>query len=102
MSANKEYTPDNAQDDFADNDYASRTGQNELKVEKDTDTIDSGVNPETEDSDEQLAKDDTDAIDESNMVSGRTRGAGKPKGTYTEPGDEEGLPSEDGTSALRK
>jgi hypothetical protein len=46
-----------------------------------------------------LVRDDTEAIDESNIVSGRTRGATQPKGTYTEPGDEEGLPSDDGTSS---
>lgn len=49
-----------------------------------------------------IARDDRDAIDESNIVDGRTRGATKKAGTYAEPGDE-GLPgAEDGTSALRK
>lgn len=48
----------------------------------------------------QLAKDDADAIDESNIIGGRTRGA-KPSGGYAEPGDEEGLPSADGTSSTR-
>lgn len=28
-------------------------------------------------------------MDESNIMDSRTRGAAKPKGTYTEPGDEE-------------
>lgn len=49
---------------------------------------------------DRLAKDDSDAIDQSNIVGGRTRGA-KPSGGYTEPGDEEGLPSTDGTSSTR-
>lgn len=45
-------------------------------------------------------RDDRDAIDESNIVDGRTRGAAKSSGTYTEPGDEEGLPgANDGTSS---
>ena len=44
------------------------------------------------------AKDDADAIDQSNIIGGRTRGA-KPAGGYKEPGDEEGLPSTDGTSS---
>jgi len=36
------------------------------------------------------------------MRGGRTRGAGKPKGTYMEPGDEEGMPPpDDGTSNVR-
>jgi Histone chaperone domain CHZ len=47
------------------------------------------------------AKDDNEAIDESNIVSGRTRDA-KPSGGYTEPGDEEGLPGpgDSGASAV--
>lgn len=46
-------------------------------------------------------RDDAEAIDESNIISGgRTRGA-KPTGGYAEPGDEEGLPGpEDGTSSI--
>ncbi len=46
------------------------------------------------------ARDDAEAIDQSNVISSRTRGA-KAKGGYAEPGDEEGLPSEDGTSSTR-
>lgn len=44
-----------------------------------------------------IARDEKEAIDEDNIVEGRTRGA-KPDGGYREPGDEEGLPSDDGTS----
>ena len=52
----------------------------------------------------QIERDDMDAIDKSNIIKGgnktRTRHA-RPAGTYTEPGDEEGLPGpDDGTSAL--
>lgn len=44
------------------------------------------------------ARDDTDAIDQSNVIDERTRGATK---SYREPGDEEGLPGpEDGTSSV--
>ena len=43
-------------------------------------------------------QDEQEAIDQSNVISGRTRGA-KPSGGYTEPGDEEGLPADDGTSS---
>ena len=47
-----------------------------------------------------LARDDTEAIDKSNIIDQRTRGATK-KGAYREPGDEEGLPGpDDGTSAV--
>lgn len=38
-------------------------------------------------------------MDQSNIISERTRGATKASGTYTEPGDEEGLPSDDGRSS---
>ena len=45
--------------------------------------------------------DDKNAIDQSNILDERTRGAAKSSGTYQEPGDEEGLPGpDDGTSAV--
>lgn len=49
------------------------------------------------------AKDDLD-IDQTNILESRTRGAAKDQGSYTEPGDEEGLPGpdEDGTSRGRQ
>lgn len=44
-------------------------------------------------------------MDESNIIDERTRGATKQSGTYTEPGDEEGLGAaadgSDGTSSTR-
>ncbi|KAL8785966.1 MAG: hypothetical protein Q9213_003042 [Squamulea squamosa] len=83
-----------------DNDYASRTGQTEIPVQKDEAPVEDPIDPATADSDQALAQDDKDAIDKSNIVGGRTRGA-KPSGGYAEPGDEEGLPGpEDGTSAV--
>jgi hypothetical protein len=44
-------------------------------------------------------KDDREAIDESNVMDSRTRGA-KPEGGYQEPGDTEGLPEDNGKSAV--
>jgi len=44
-------------------------------------------------------QDDKEAIDKSNIIEERTRGA-KPEGSYKEPGDKEGLPENDGTSAI--
>ncbi|KAK3167305.1 hypothetical protein OEA41_010432 [Lepraria neglecta] len=84
--------------DSMNNDYQSRTGQSEIPVQKDDAPVEDSVDPATADSDETLARDDADAIDESNIVGGRTRGS-KPSGGYREPGDEEGLPSDDGTSS---
>jgi hypothetical protein len=51
-----EYKPDTTSDSAGDNDYTNRSGQGSegVPVEKDSDQVDSGVNPQTEDSDEQL------------------------------------------------
>jgi hypothetical protein len=106
-------------DDTHDNDYVSRTGQKQgpISVQSDAADIEDPIDPTTADSDEQLgklsflpllvetqclillaARDDNDAIDQSNVIDQRTRHA-KPSGGYREPGDEEGLPGpEDGTS----
>lgn len=51
-----------------------------------------------------IARDEADAIDKSNILNERTRGSGqapsKKPGAMREPGDEEGLPGpEDGTSS---
>ncbi|KAL8738275.1 MAG: hypothetical protein Q9181_000910 [Wetmoreana brouardii] len=83
-----------------DNDYASRTGQSQIPVQKDEAPIEDPIDPATADSDQALAQDDAEAIDQSNTVGSRTRKA-KPAGSYTEPGDEEGLPGpDDGTSRV--
>jgi hypothetical protein len=37
----------------------------------------------------RIAQDEKEAIDRSNMIDSRTRGATKKAGTYQEPGDEE-------------
>ncbi|KAI9724330.1 MAG: hypothetical protein M1812_000398 [Candelaria pacifica] len=115
--------------DSKDNDYASRTGQSHIPVQKDEKPVEDPIDPATADSDATLgqlnvslssiffhgytlssqsicidittAADDKDAIDSSNIIGGRTRGAG-PRGGYSEPGDEEGLPGpDDGTSNIR-
>ena len=84
-----------------DNDYKSRTGQNEIPVQADDKPVEDPIDEETADSDAQLEADDKNAIDQSNIISERTRGAAKSAGTYQEPGDEEGLPGpEDGTSRV--
>ncbi|PSR81432.1 hypothetical protein BD289DRAFT_372661, partial [Coniella lustricola] len=80
-----------AEGDDYDTTYATQ-GAEAVPVQKDGAAIESGVNAATADSDEQLERDEKDAIDKSNIVEERTRGA-KPGGTYREPGDEEGLPA---------
>jgi len=105
----------------SDNDYVSRTGQKEapVPVQKDEDSVEDPIDPATADSDEVLGKfppprfsaldvdtlaaqDERSAIDSNNIIDGgRTRGAAKKAGTYTEPGDEEGMPpASDGTSRI--
>ncbi|PMD22370.1 hypothetical protein NA56DRAFT_598730, partial [Hyaloscypha hepaticicola] len=87
--------------DAQDNDYVSRTGQKDgpVPIQSDSAGIDDPIDEATADSDEQLVRDDNEAIDQSNIIDGRTRGV-KPAGGYREPGDEEGLPGpDDGTSS---
>lgn len=43
---------------------------------------------------ENPERDDNEAIDKSNIVEGRTRGAKPEGGSYREPGDSEALPAE--------
>ena len=95
-------------------DYQSRNGQSEIPVQKDDAPVEDPFDPATADSDETLGmscsfpcspsplnvlvwalkgwlltlhivRDDADAIDESNIMGGRTR-ASKPSGGYREPG----------------
>ncbi|KAF2787433.1 hypothetical protein K505DRAFT_257718 [Melanomma pulvis-pyrius CBS 109.77] len=96
-----EFSNDGPAEDAVDNDYASRTGQSHIAVQKDEAPVEDPIDPRTADSDETLARDDEDAIDSSNILDSRTRGATKQAGSYTEPGDDEGLPSaDDGGSAV--
>ncbi|KAE9376280.1 hypothetical protein N431DRAFT_367267, partial [Stipitochalara longipes BDJ] len=89
---NDAVTGDAPTGDAQDNDYVSRPGQKDgpIPVQSDNTAIEDPIDGAMADSDEQLARDDNEAIDESNIIDGRTRGA-KPSGGYREPGDEEGL-----------
>ncbi|KAI0153372.1 hypothetical protein BJ166DRAFT_627341 [Pestalotiopsis sp. NC0098] len=83
----------------SDNSYVSRQGhKNEpLGVVSDETKIEDPVDSRTADSDQQLERDDKEAINEDNIIGQRTRHA-KPEGSYQEPGDEEGLPTDSGRS----
>jgi len=50
--------------------------------------------------DNSTERDDKEAIDSSNILDGDKTRHAKPKGGYAEPGDTEGLPENDGTSAV--
>ncbi|KAK6336000.1 hypothetical protein TWF730_003373 [Orbilia blumenaviensis] len=96
--SDSEFKPENDVSDASAKEYRSADGY-PVPVVDDKDI--SGVDPTTADSDLQLARDEAEAIDPSNIVESRTRGA-KPQGQYREPGDDEGLPGpDDGTSAVR-
>ncbi|KZM21987.1 uncharacterized protein EKO05_0005067 [Ascochyta rabiei] len=88
--------------------YESRTGQSEIPVLKDDAPVETTEfnDREAADSDQQLERDEKDAIDQDNILDERTRGATKKSGTYTEPGDDEGLEgaveANDGTSSGRQ
>ncbi|KAK2042147.1 hypothetical protein LZ31DRAFT_471023 [Colletotrichum somersetense] len=74
-----------------DNEYVSRQGDRQpISVIDDDAKVEDPIDAETADSDAQLERDDKDAIDESNILKERTRGA-QPAGEYREPGDTEGL-----------
>jgi len=93
-----EYNPERDVSDTSKNEYRS-DDNGPVPVVEDQDI--SGVNPKTADSDQELVRDDEEAINPSNIIKERTRGA-KPVGAYREPGDEEGLPGpDDGTSSTR-
>ncbi|TGO23778.1 hypothetical protein BPAE_0122g00340 [Botrytis paeoniae] len=64
-----------------DNDYVSRPGhkQDPIPVLKTADNV---------------------AVDKSNIIDDKTRHAAKSAETYREPGDNEGLPEDDGRSAV--
>ncbi|EKJ78207.1 hypothetical protein NXS19_011493 [Fusarium pseudograminearum] len=87
---------------YEDNSYVSRPGEKDqpIAVQADSDRVEDPINAEQADTDVQLERDEKDAIDQSNIIEERTRGATQPGGTYQEPGDEEGLPSDDGTSSV--
>ncbi|KAI5927323.1 hypothetical protein F4810DRAFT_360710 [Camillea tinctor] len=98
MSSNTQTPPSG---EVADDSYVSRPGHKDedVPVVSDQDRVEDPIDGAQADSDEQLDRDDRDAIDSSNIIGSRTRGAGPGDGGYREPGDEEGLPAEDGTSA---
>ncbi|KAM0326953.1 hypothetical protein ACHAQA_006074 [Verticillium albo-atrum] len=87
--------------DVKDDEYVSREAREPVAVQSDDAKVEDPIDENTADSDEQLARDDKEAIDRDNILDERTRSA-KPTGTYREPGDDEGLPGpEDGTSQGR-
>ncbi|KAI1458732.1 hypothetical protein F4805DRAFT_474031 [Annulohypoxylon moriforme] len=71
-----------------DESYTTK-GQNDggIPVIKDDERVEDPINPKDADSDQQLARDDAEAIDQKNVLKERTRGK-QPGGSYKEPTDE--------------
>ncbi|RDA92061.1 hypothetical protein CP533_0985 [Ophiocordyceps camponoti-saundersi (nom. inval.)] len=79
----------------AETDYVSRQGdKSEIPVQADDVRVEDPIDETTADTDAQLARDEKDAIDTSNIIKEKTRHAA-PKGGYREPGDDEGIPVDD-------
>ncbi|KAI0204968.1 hypothetical protein F4808DRAFT_412785 [Astrocystis sublimbata] len=73
-----------------DDSYVKRQGDNAaIDVVKDDADIEDPVSAENADSDQQLDKDDKDAIDSSNIIKSRLRGNEPKEGAMAEPSDEE-------------
>ncbi|KAI1771995.1 hypothetical protein F4818DRAFT_185238 [Hypoxylon cercidicola] len=98
MSSYENEAPSGA---VADNSYVSRPGHKneEVPVQSDQDRVEYPIDESIADSDSQLGRDEKEAIDTSNIIGDRTRHAKPAAGTYRQPGDEEGLPTDDGTSS---
>ncbi|GKZ18689.1 hypothetical protein AbraIFM66951_007709 [Aspergillus brasiliensis] len=95
---------------FHDNSYAHETQpglRGQVPVTRDQDVYEDPIQPPYSNSDQQLAQDEREAIDQSNVIQGRTRGA-KPQtqNQYSEGPGEDDLPDEvlygnAGTSSTR-
>ncbi|OTA91904.1 hypothetical protein M434DRAFT_388143 [Hypoxylon sp. CO27-5] len=64
-----------------------------IPVLKDDDNVEDPINPNEAGSDKQLERDEAEAIDKTNVLKERTRGA-DPRISYTEPTDEDLGPTE--------
>ncbi|EGR48260.1 uncharacterized protein TRIREDRAFT_107855 [Trichoderma reesei QM6a] len=71
-----------------DDSYTTGTQNEAIPVQGDDAPVEDPIQASAADSDEQLAQDDREAIDKSNIIGERTRGS-KPMGSYQEPSDEQ-------------
>ncbi|OTA59747.1 hypothetical protein K449DRAFT_436006 [Hypoxylon sp. EC38] len=74
----------------SDESYAAEARKDNagIPVLKDDDNVEDPINPKEADSNKQLERDEAEAIDKTNVLKERTRGA-NPGGAYTEPTDED-------------
>ncbi|KAK4169567.1 hypothetical protein QBC43DRAFT_307991 [Cladorrhinum sp. PSN259] len=80
--------PKEAPSGIVDDSSYKTKGTESVPVVDDNAPVEDPIDPKTADSDEQLEKDDMEAIDKANIVKGTTKRK-MPKGMYTEPGGEE-------------
>ncbi|RDL34997.1 uncharacterized protein BP5553_06928 [Venustampulla echinocandica] len=84
------------------NDYVNpRQGGEPVPIIKDETEVDHPRERNKPNSSARLQDDDTEAINKGNILKGRTRHATKRSGTYTGPGDNEGIPDDNGRSSTR-
>ncbi|KAJ5175392.1 uncharacterized protein N7482_001269 [Penicillium canariense] len=84
---------------FADDSYANETDpdlKDQVPVQRDTQEYDDPMQPPYSNSDEQLEKDENEAIDRSNVLKGDRLRHAKPRtaNKYSEGPDEDDLPAE--------
>ncbi|KAL9613909.1 MAG: hypothetical protein Q9167_001587 [Letrouitia subvulpina] len=79
--------------DVTDSSYAHPETKGQIPVQGDNVNVEDPIDVNTANSDAQLAQDDADAIDQSNVIGSRTRGA-KPTTGYSEGPDEDDLPEQ--------
>ncbi|PYH94934.1 hypothetical protein BO71DRAFT_378456 [Aspergillus ellipticus CBS 707.79] len=83
---------------FRDSTYAheTKTGlRGQIPIQDDDDVFEDPMQPPFSNTDQQLAQDENEAIDQSNVIPGRTRGA-KPqtRNQYSEGPEEDDLPDD--------
>ncbi|PTB65871.1 hypothetical protein BBK36DRAFT_1141801 [Trichoderma citrinoviride] len=71
-----------------DDSYVTGTKNESVPVQSDDAPVEDPIKASSADSDRQLEQDDREAIDKSNIIDEKIRGA-KPRGSYREPGDDQ-------------
>jgi len=87
--SSKQLPPDVPPGQVEDDSYVTeqRDDNEPVPVQKDSDPVEGPIDDATADSDKQLDQDESEAIDKTNIIEERTRGA-KPTDSYQEPTDE--------------
>ncbi|KAK5991745.1 hypothetical protein PT974_07779 [Cladobotryum mycophilum] len=82
------YNPEAPEGQVKDNESYLTSKNEPVPVQGDSAQFEDPIKAESADSDKQLEQDDKEAIDKSNIMKDRTRGA-QPAGSYQEPSDDQ-------------